>query len=226
MYVGRRMTPNPITVKPDTTHPEALALMREHHIRQLPVVNAQGRLVGIVSEEDLLSTQPSPATTLSIYEIYSLLDNLKISTIMSSPVFTVQEDCPLEAAARIMMEERIGSLPVMRGEQLVGIITGTDVLRALIEALAGTQEGLSFSVRLEDKPGALASVLREVAEAGGNLVSVVTFHSPEVGRGEIFIKEQGANRLALEEGIRDRAHADLIDMGPSRHYEPQLFGKP
>src|SRR5512147_1058007 len=124
MFVRSYMTRNPITVSPDANFPQAISLVRKHKIRHLPVLE-NDRLVGIVVEKDLLSNQPSPATTLSVYEIYSLLETLRVRQIMSRPVITVEGDCPVEEAARIMLENKISCLPVMEGEKLIGIITET-----------------------------------------------------------------------------------------------------
>src|SRR5512136_1897303 len=126
MFVRDYMTRDPITAGPEVSHPDALALMHKHHIRRLPIVS-KGRLVGIVSEKDLLSNQPSQATTLSVYEIYSLLSRLRMQDIMTKPVVTVGGDCPMEEAACIMVARKIGCLPVMDGEKLMGLITETDV---------------------------------------------------------------------------------------------------
>src|SRR5512146_2129724 len=136
MLVGSRMTRNVITGTPRMSHHEALDLLRKHKIERLPILDGK-RLVGIVSEEDLLSTAPSPATTLSIYEIYTLLDKLTLDKIMVSPVVTVAPDCPLVDAAQIMIKYRVGCLPILDGDTLVGIITETDVLKILVEVLGG-----------------------------------------------------------------------------------------
>jgi acetoin utilization protein AcuB len=224
MYVGRRMTPNPITATPEMTHPQAVKLMRDNNVRHLPVLD-KGRLVGMVVEQDLLSSQPSPATTLSIYEIYSLLDKLRLSQIMSTPVFAVEETCPMEEAARIMTEKKISGLPVMRGDKVVGIITETDLFRAFVDILGGEEKGLALTVRLEDKPGALATVAAAIAKAGGNILNMVPLRDPRNESGEVYIKELGADPDLLEKLIKEEAAADLIDMGPARHYEPKLYGK-
>jgi acetoin utilization protein AcuB len=225
MYVGRRMTLNPITATPETTHSQAFKLMQEHDIRHLPILD-HDRLVGIVTDKDLLKAEPSPATTLSIYEVYALLDNLKLRSIMVTPVYTVEENCPLEEAARILMQHKITGLPVMRGERLMGIITEMDIFRAFVEVLGGDERGLAFSVKLADRPGALATVTRAVADAGGNIISLVTFQpSSERGTGEVYIKEEGADREKLEKLIAEETHADLLEIGPVRRYEPRLFGQ-
>ena len=133
------MTVNPVFVSPDDNFHQAMHALRKQGVSHLPVLE-KNHLVGIVVEKDLLSNQPSPATTLSLYEIYSLLETLRIRQMMSRPVITVEGDCPLEEAARIMVEHKISCLPVMDGENLVGIITETDVFKALVEVLGGGAE--------------------------------------------------------------------------------------
>ena len=224
MYVGRRMAINPVSATPETTFSQAYKLMHNHNIRHLPIMEG-GKLVGIVVEGDLLKAQPSSATTLSVYEISSLLDNLKLREIMSAPVFAVEENCPLEEAAAILIKEKITGLPVMRGDELVGIITETDIFRSFVEVLGGNREGLTFSVRLEDKPGALAAVTEAVAKAGGNILSLVTFLPDQRGGGEIYIKQVGADRKLLEQYIAEDGMAVLLWLGQVEQYQPKLFGK-
>src|SRR5512142_1881100 len=127
MLVGERMTPRPITVSQDASIDDALHTMRERKVRRLPVVDAAGRMVGIVSDKDLLHAAPSPATSLSVYELHYLLSKLTVKRVMSSPVITIGPGTPLEEAARIMADNKIGGLPVVEDARLVGIITETDV---------------------------------------------------------------------------------------------------
>ncbi len=152
MFVRSYMTVDPVSVSPDDNFHQAMHTLRKRGVRHLPVLE-KGRLVGIVVEKDLLTNQPSPATTLSLYEIYSLLETLRVRQIMSRPVITVEGDCPLEEAARIMVEHKISCLPVMDGEKLVGIITETDVFKALVEVLGGEEQGLRFVLRVPDRVG-------------------------------------------------------------------------
>ncbi|MFC1960837.1 CBS domain-containing protein [Chloroflexota bacterium] len=221
MYVGRRMTPNPVTVTPETTHAQAFKIMQDKNIRHLPILNGD-RLVGIVVESDLLKAEPSAATSLSVYEIHSLLAQLKLKDIMVSPVYTVEENCPLEEAARIIREHRITGLPVMRGDRLMGIITEMDIFEAFIEILRGDERGLAFTVRLEDTPGALASVTKVLADAGGNIVSLVSFEMAD-GHVEVYIKEVGADQEKLEQLIAEESLSDLLKIDTIQGYEPKLF---
>jgi len=201
MLVEDYMTVNPITVLPETTHRQANDLMRENNIHHLPVVDKQGRLVGIVVKEDLLAAQPSPATTLSIYEIHGLLSKLQIKQIMSHPVYTSTPDCPLEEAARLMLDKNIGCLPVMESDQVVGIITDTDVFESLVKLLGGGESGARFTLHMADEPGMLAKVAQIVASAGGNITSVTTWHSRKDGKAYITFKEQGTDFAQLKSAL-------------------------
>ncbi len=172
MLVRERMTQNPITVGPDLSVPDALRLMREKKVRRFPVVDSHGKLVGIVSDKDLLQAGPSAATTLAIWEITELLGKLKVSEVMSREVVTVQEDTPLEEAARIMADGRIGGLLVLRGEALVGIITETDLFKSLLELLGGRRSGVRITIATPGGKGELAQITNAIFNAGGNIVGL------------------------------------------------------
>ncbi len=125
------MTPDPVSIDPSTTLPEAHRLMKECNIRRLPVVE-KGKLVGIVTLGDVREASPSNATALSIYELNYLLAHLTVGEIMKRDPFTVEPDTSIEAAARLMLEHKIGGLPVVDGARLVGIITESDIFRLLV----------------------------------------------------------------------------------------------
>ncbi len=210
MLVKDVMSLNPVTVTPEMTHKQASELMHEHSIHHLPVLDKNGAVIGIVVEEDLLKAQPSPATTLSIYEIHSLLSRLQIKQLMISPALTIQPDYPLEEAAAVMLKHDIGCLPVVEHNKLVGIITDTDIFRALTRLLGGGKEGARFTLRVPDQPGILAQVAQAVANAGGNIVSATTWFDKE-GRGYISIKEHGATFEQLKKGLSS-VPGELIDL--------------
>lgn len=218
MLVEDRMTINPITATPETTHKQAAELMREYHIHHLPIVTKEGKLVGIVVEEDLLAAQPSPATTLSIYEIHGLLSRLRLKDIMSHKVFSTTPECPLEEAARLMLDEDVGCLPVLKDKKIVGIITDTDIFQSLVMLLGGGQEGARFTLRLPHKPGKLAQVAKTVAESGGNIVSVTTWHSNKDDTAYITIKEHGADYLTLKQALDDLEEVDVVDLRERPQY--------
>jgi acetoin utilization protein AcuB len=172
MLVRELMTHNPVIVHPDTSVPDALRLMRERKVRRLPVVDSHGRLVGIVSDKDLLWASPSPATTLAVWEIPDLLGKLKIEKVMTHEVITVSEKTPLEEAARIMADKKIGGLPVMQGPDLVGIITETDLFKSLLELLGGRRSGVRIAVAVPAVKGELSKITTAIFQAGGNIVGL------------------------------------------------------
>jgi acetoin utilization protein AcuB len=140
-----------------------------------------GKLIGLVTDKDLKDAMPSKATTLSVWELNYLLSKLTVQEVMAKPVVTVGAEEPLEKAALLMEEKKIGGLPVMEGERLVGIITVTDVLRAFIEALGLKLGGLRITVDVPDVPGALAQMAQAVPPA--NIVSIATAaHLPSYQR--------------------------------------------
>ena len=224
MLVKDRMIPNPITAAPETTHKQAAELMREHKIHYLPIVDRQGKLVGIVTEKDLLAAQPSPATTLSIYEIHGLLSKLQLRQIMSHPVHTTIKDCPLEEAARLMLNEEIGCLPVMENDKVIGIITDTDIFQALVTLLGGGEEGARFTLHLPDRPGTLAQVAQTVADVGGNIISVTAWHAREDGNAYITIKEQGATFEQLQHALNSLTDAEVVDIREKPGYPTLQYG--
>jgi acetoin utilization protein AcuB len=191
MFVGDRMTPRPVTVTPDTSIDQALQLMRSEKVRRFPVLNKQGKLVGIIAEKDLLYASPSPATSLSIYELPYLLSKIKIRDLMTSDVVTVTEDTPLEEAARIMADSKIGGLPVVRDGKLVGIITETDMFKVFLELFAARQEGTRVTMLVPGETGTLAKIAGAIAEKGGNILALGTIMGEDPTNYELTAKVTG-----------------------------------
>lgn len=172
MLVRDRMTLNPITVTPEVSVTDALRLMTDKKIRRLPVLDPRGHLVGIVSDRDLLQASPSPATSLAIWEIHELLAKLTVDKVMTREVITVQEDTPLEEAARIMADSRIGGLPVKRGDAVVGIISESDLFKTLLQLLGGRRSGVRITVATSGAKGTLAEITSAIYAAGGDIVGL------------------------------------------------------
>src|SRR2546426_5140210 len=125
------MTPAPLSVSPNTPVDEARALMQQHRIRHLPVLD-HGRLVGIVSDRDIRLVLPSPATSLSVYEIGYLLTRLTVAEIMTRGPLTIAPERPITEAVRRMLANKVSALPVVAGGQLVSIVTRTNLLQAFL----------------------------------------------------------------------------------------------
>jgi acetoin utilization protein AcuB len=163
-----------ITVRAEMPIQDALKLMHTEHIRRVPVVDPRGRLVGLVSEMDLLKASPSEATSLSIWEVHYLLSKITVERVMTREVITVAEQTPIEEAARIMADNEIGGLPVMRGRELVGIVTETDLFRVFLELLGAREAGIRLAALVANRPGELAKLTSAVYQAGGNFLALVT----------------------------------------------------
>lgn len=211
MLVGERMTRNPVTIQDTASIDDGLHLMRERKVRRLPVVDAAGKMVGIVSDKDLLHAAPSPATTLSVYELHYLLAKLTIKQVMSSPVITVTPDTPLEEAARIMADNKIGGLPVVEGGALVGIITETDIFKILVELLGARASGLRLTVSAPAQKGVLARLTQALAERGADIISVVNYAAPDPGYARITLKLSGIDRDAAQAAVA-QAGVTLVDL--------------
>jgi acetoin utilization protein AcuB len=129
LRVGDIMSVSPVTITPSTSVHAAQALMQQRKIRHLPVLK-DGRLVGMISDRDIRLVLPSPATSLTVWEIRHLLDKLTVGEVMTYFVMTTAPDCPVTEAVGRMLGHRVGALPVVEDHQVIGILTRTDVLRA------------------------------------------------------------------------------------------------
>lgn len=172
MLVRERMTTNPITIAPEMSVPDALKIMRARKVRRLLVLDSHQHLVGIVADKDLLRAAPSPATSLAIWEITTLLEEIKVGEVMTRDVITVLEDTPLEEAASLLADRKIGGLPVMQGKRVVGIITQTDLFKALLEMLGGRRPGVRVTVMVLGGKGVLAKITNAIFGVGGDIVGL------------------------------------------------------
>lgn len=204
MLVKDRMSRNPITVRQNVGVEDALRLMHSENVRRLPVVDRHGTMVGIVSELDLLKVSPSPATSLSVYEIPYLMAKIKMKDVMTKDVITVTEDTPLEEAARVMADNKIGGLPVMRDGKLVGIITETDLFKTFLEMLGGREEGVRISMFVPNEEGMLAKIAGKVSEMGINITALSTIMGEDPSMYLVTMRvEEDADMDALVAAIEE-----------------------
>lgn len=175
MYVGRIMHTDLITVSPSTSLEDASILIRKKKIDHLPVVNDSGKLVGILSDRDIRQYWASPATTLSKNELNYLLQQVIAEMIMIKAVITITPNTTIERAALIMQEEDINALPVMEGEQLVGIITSTDVMGVLLQAIGISDDSVRLGVMVKDSIGSLAKVSEILEKESINIQSLFSW---------------------------------------------------
>ena len=211
MLVKNRMSRHPITVTADVHIDEALKVMRDNTVRRLPVVDKDGRLVGIVSEMDLLYASPSPATSLSVYEIHYLMARITLQDVMTKEVISIEEDTPLEEAARIMVDNKIGGLPGVRDGTLVGIITETDLFKIFLELLGAREKGVRLTLRAPNRKGVLASITGQIAQMGGDIISLGTFLGEDPTEGLLTIKVAEVPQDQLVEAL-ETLEMKLVDV--------------
>jgi acetoin utilization protein AcuB len=178
-----------------------MELMRKEHVRRFPVVDASGELVGIVSETDLLNASPSDATSLNVWEINYLMSKITVGRVMSKDVLTVSEDTPIEIAARMMADKKIGGLPVVRDGQVVGIITETDLFRIFTELLGARTKGLRLTAQVVDRPGRLAELASAISATGADIVALVTFSGENPANGTVVVKLTDVDKDVLTKAV-------------------------
>lgn len=200
MIVGKRMSTPVITVEHDASLPDAFNMMKKENIRRLVVVN-KGNMVGLVTKRDLEKASPSQATSLSIWELNYLLDKLKVEDVMIKEVLTTTEDTPIEEAARIMADYKISCLPVLRGEDVIGIITATDLFMVFLEVMGARQNGIRLSAEISVEPGSIARLTQAIYEAGGDIIAFGTFLGDAISKDEVTIKVQGIGLDELRKAV-------------------------
>ena len=189
---------------------EALSMMKREHIRRAPVLK-DGKLVGIVSDKDLLNASPSAATTLSVWEINYLVSKILVKDVMAKKVITVSEDTPIEEAARIMVDSKIGGFPVMRGEAIVGMITETDLFKIFSELMGARHMGVRVTALIKDEPGQIARITKAIANQDGNIVAFGQFAGEDSSNWMITFKVDGLNESQVR-GLVEPLVVRLIDI--------------
>ena len=202
MFVGERMSRPVISVSPDAPIHEVLAMFRKEHIRRAPVMKT-GKLVGIVSERDLLNASPSSATTLSVWELNYLISKVTVKDVMSRKVITVDQDTPIEEAARIMADKKIGGVPVVSAGKVVGIITETDLFKTFLELMGARQKATRVTATIPDQPGELAKVTKAISTNGGDFISFGIFSGPDANSRVITFKVDGIKKEKIKEVLEN-----------------------
>jgi acetoin utilization protein AcuB len=174
MYVGWHMKTTLHTVTPETSVFKAREIMDHHKVSHLPVTDGKARLLGIVTDRDLKEAWASPATTLSIHELTYVLQKLTVGNIMTKKVTTATPNMSIERAAHIIHDQRIGALPVLKGDRLVGIITTTDLMEVLLMSLGLGDDTKRLVLFVSDRIGALARLTRVMQEEGVIISSTMT----------------------------------------------------
>lgn len=200
MLVGNRMSRPVISLAPDMPIMDALTMMKREHIRRAPVIK-DGRMVGFVSITDLLNASPSTATSLSVWELNYLMSKITIKDVMTKNVLTVKEETPIEEAARIMADNKIGGLPVLRGDEVVGIITETDLFKVFLELMGAREPGVRVTAEISDQRGTLAKITEAISAAGGSFVAFGQFTGESPASRMVTFKVSRINLDQVREAI-------------------------
>lgn len=172
MFVRDFMTRELVSASVDDQAGAALQRMREQGLRRMPVLDAAGKLAGMISDRRLLQALAVPTRRGEFRRSVQTPPPLTVGALMSREVVTTSPDVPLEEAATMMVFNRIGSIVVMEGENPVGIITETDMFRIFLRLLGGEERGLRATLRAPAFRGIQADILTDIARAGGHLVSL------------------------------------------------------
>ena len=196
------MTPDPITVSPDLPIAEAIEQMRQKKIHRFPVVDKKGKLVGMVTHQDLLYASPSSVTSLNVWEVTYLLNQVQVREAMTKKVITVGEDYPIEDAAGLMRENEISGLPVMRGSELVGIITESDIFDIFLELFMAQEKGVRLTVLAPYFKGSMAQISSAITENGGLIHALNTFKGEDDSNWGCVLKVADMSRDQLVQVIQ------------------------
>lgn len=175
MHVGQIMHTKLVTIPPNTSLIQAKTIIEDKKIAHLLVVDEKGGLLGIVSDRDVKQSWASPATTLSVHELNYILKQLTVDMIMRKKIVTIAPDATIERAASILQENRISALPVIDKDKLVGIITTTDVMGVLLQAIGMDTDSFRFTVLVDDRIGVVAAVSKTLQDKHINIRSLITW---------------------------------------------------
>ncbi len=214
MLINDWMTRDVITVEPDVSMMKVSKIMKEKHIRRLPVVDAGKKLLGIVTDRDIKEASPSKATTLDIHELYYLLSEIKVKDIMTVKPFTVTPNNTIEKASLVMMEKRVGGLPVVDDQGVVvGIITESDIFKVLISITGAKYGGVQLALKLPNTPGSLKEVLELLRAEKARIISILTSYGQQQEEGfrQVYVRIQDIEKAELDALIEKlKSHFNLL----------------
>ena len=214
MLVRDYMTRHPIMIPPTTPAAEAQKIMVENKIRHLPVIGSGKRPLGLITRERL-RIPPTDLGSLNVWEISRFLSDLTVEDVMvkGDDLITTGPDATLEEAARVMVENRIGCLPVLEEGIVVGVITETDMLVQLADLLGGNVPGVRVTVRVPDKVGQFAKVTAAIASQGWGIYASGSAPAPKrPGYWDIVLKLRGGSKEEVVATLEQVEDQEIIDV--------------
>jgi acetoin utilization protein AcuB len=206
------MTANPIVGRPEMPVTEAQAVMQEKGIRHLPILDADERLVGLVTQRTLMHALPPDLSEFGPFVVNYILAKLQAHNVMVRDVITIDPDTTIEEAARIMADKKIGCLPVVDDDALVGIITDSDLFNIMVDLLGARRPGVRVTVLQPDRAGEVARLTKAIDEHGGYISVFVTYPTADPNRwGSVVKVANVAEDTLLEtlDGLPD-VHVDDV----------------
>lgn len=204
MYVKSRMTANPYTIAYNAPINEVIELMREKNLKRVPVVDGS-KVVGMLTQRDIQKVTPTKLTTLSIFELNYLLSKVKVSDAMSKDVIAISPDALLEEAATLMREKKVSSLVVVKDDNLVGIITESNIFDAFIDLLGFKEAGSRITIEADDIPGTLANIA-EVFSAHNSNITHIAVYRGSAGKSDVVIRTNSLNTDEIEKKLKNHGY--------------------
>ena len=199
MLVMNWMSKTVVTVDINDSMEDAMKLLKENDINMLPVME-KGKLIGILTDRDVKRSSASDASTLEIHELLFLVSRIKVKDIMTKDPITVPFDYTIEETAEVLLENNISGVPVVDKKGVVGMITQTDIFRALISLTGVGKRGIQFAVQLEDRPGSIKEVTDIIRQHGGHIVSILSSNEQVPGGyRKVYIRDYGIELKELKQ---------------------------
>ena len=214
MLVRDCMTRHPAMVPPTMPAAEAQGVMAENKIRHLPVVSDGKKLQGLLTRQ-CLALKPDMLTSLNVWEISLYLANLSVKDVMlkKSQVFTIGPDRTIERAAAILTEHKIGCLPVIEDEVVVGILSRIDVLSSFQVMLGLPAEGVRVTMRMPHREGEFAKLTAAIAQHGLGIMGIGSFPSPrQPGFWDMVLKIPRVSLAEVKEILSQVPDQEIIDI--------------
>lgn len=213
MFVKFLMNPDPVCGTPDMAAIDAQELMEKKAIRHLPIVDEDKHLVGLVTKSSLKSALPSDVSQFSRFEISYTLSKVKVRSIMVTDVVTIEEDVPIEHAALLMADKRIGTIPVLSEGKLIGIISDNNIFIAMTSLLGAYEPGIRVTVLQPDKSGVVANLTNAIHKEGGYLSVCVGYYPKNLDDKWISVcKIQNLDQQRIEDIINNLDGASILDI--------------
>jgi len=191
---------------------EAQTLMQENNIRHLPVLDADKRLVGLITQRSLMQAVPSDLSQFSPFVVNYILAKLQAHNVMVRDVVTIDPDTTIEEAARVMADEKIGCLPVVQNGDLVGIISDSDLFNIMVNLLGARRAGVRMTVLQPDRAGEVARLTRAIDAEGGYIAVFVTYPTADPDTWASVVKVADVPEERLLEKLGKMADVRIQDV--------------